>query len=160
MAELDRLLAANAGFAASADKVHDTRPRLGLAVVTCMDTRIDPLAVLGLDLGDAHVLRNAGARVTDDVLRSLALSVHVLGVRTVAVIEHTDCGLAATTDEELRERTGAPLEFLALDDHAAALGHDVERLAGAPFLAPVGEFAGWLLDTSTGTLEQVVRLSR
>ena len=160
MAELDRLLAANAGFAASADKVHDTRPRLGLAVVTCMDTRIDPLAVLGLDLGDAHVLRNAGARVTDDVLRSLALSVHVLGVRTVAVIEHTDCGLAATTDEELRERTGAPLEFLALDDHAAALGHDVERLAGAPFLALVGEFAGWLLDTSTGTLEQVVRLSR
>ena len=76
-----------------------------------MDARIDVFAVLGLHLGEAHVIRNAGGRVTDDVLRSLALSCHVLGVDTVVVMQHTKCGLAGVTDAELRELTGAELGF-------------------------------------------------
>ncbi len=78
------------------------RPARGLAVLTCVDTRIDPLAVLGLTPGDAKILRNAGARVTDDVVRSLALVVAALGVERVALIAHTDCAVAKATDDELR----------------------------------------------------------
>ena len=72
-------------------------------MITCMDARIDVFAVLGLHLGEAHVIRNAGGRVTEDVLRSLALSCHVLGVDTVVVMQHTKCGLTGVTDEYLRE---------------------------------------------------------
>ena len=86
----------------------DPRPGRHLAVVTCMDARIDVFAVLGLHLGEAHVIRNAGGRVTDDVLRSLALSSGVLGVDTAVVMQHTKCGLAGVTDAELRALTGAP----------------------------------------------------
>ena len=93
-----------------------------------MDARIDVFAALGLHLGEAHVIRNAGGRVTDDVLRSLALSSHVLGVDTVVVMQHTKCGLAGVTDEELRTLTGADLGFFPIDDHAAALREDIELL--------------------------------
>ena len=91
-----------------------------------MDARIDVFATLGLHLGEAHVIRNAGGRITDDVLRSLALSSHVLGVDTVVVMQHTKCGLAGVTDAYLREITGADLGFLPIDDHAAALREDLE----------------------------------
>src|SRR5438094_9152620 len=111
MPELDRLLAANKAYAAARANVADKRPNLRLAVVTCMDARIDVFAALGLHLGEAHVIRNAGGRVTDDVLRSLALSSQVLGVDTVIVMQHTKCGLAGVTNEELRRITGADLGF-------------------------------------------------
>src|ERR1700748_3741654 len=130
MTEVDHLLAGNAGYAAARANVADARPGRRLAIVTCMDARIDVFAALGLHLGEAHVLRNAGGRVTDDVLRSLALSTHVLGVDTAVVVQHTRCGLAGVSDAELREKTGADLEFFAIDDHAAALRADVELLAG------------------------------
>src|SRR5688572_9584329 len=119
--EISRLLAANEGYAAAREQVGNPRPGRRLAVVTCMDSRIDVFAVLGLHLGDAHVIRNAGGRVTEDVLRSLALSSHVLGVDTVVLMQHTQCGLAGVTDEELRRLTGAALGFLPIGDHAAAL---------------------------------------
>ena len=93
-----------------------------------MDARIDVFAALGLHLGEAHVIRNAGGRVTDDVLRSLALSTHVLGVDTVVIMQHTKCGLAGVTDEELRRLTGAGLGFFPIDDHAAALREDIHLL--------------------------------
>jgi carbonic anhydrase len=161
VSEIDRLLAANEAWAAAAPPgAADARPRRRLAVVTCMDTRIDVYAVLGLDVGEAHVLRNAGGRVTDDVLRSLALSSHVLGVDTVVVMQHTRCGLAGTTDEDLRAITGAPVEFLPIDDHRAALQEDVQRLADTPFLGPVHTIAGLVYDVDTGRLEDVVRSDR
>ena len=94
MTEVKRLLAANEAYAAARAGVADPRPSRRLAVVTCMDARIDVFAALGLHLGEAHVIRNAGGRVTDDVLRSLTLSSHVLGVDTVVVMQHTKCGLA------------------------------------------------------------------
>src|ERR1700742_2496921 len=114
MNETDRLLSANQSYAAARARVADARPGRRLAVVTCMDARIDVFAALGLHLGDAHVIRNAGGRVTDDVLRSLALSTHVLGVDTVAVMQHTKCGLAGVTDEELQRLTGADLGFFPI----------------------------------------------
>src|SRR5271154_1158517 len=128
MPEIDRLLQANKAYAPPRGNVADPRPSRHVAIVTCMDARIDVFAALGLHLGEAHVIRNAGGRVTDDVLRSLALSCHVLGVDTVVVMQHTNCGLAGVSDEELRRRTGADLGFFPIDDHAEALREDIALL--------------------------------
>jgi carbonic anhydrase len=160
MTQIARLLAANEGYAAARANVADAHPSRRLAVVTCMDARIDVFAVLGLHLGEANVIRNAGGRVTDDVLRSLALASHVLGIDTVVVMQHTKCGLAGVTDEQLRERTGADLGFFPIDDHAAALGEDVRTLTETAFLEPVKVIAGFVYDTEGGQIEQVVRWER
>jgi carbonic anhydrase len=160
MNRIEALLAANEGYAAARANVADARPSRHLAVVTCMDARIDVFAVLGLHLGEAHVIRNAGGRVTDDVLRSLALSTHVLGVDSVVVMQHTRCGLAGVTDEDLRERTGADFGFFPIDDHAAALGEDIELLRTRPFLSPLKLIAGFVYDVETGRLDDVVRWER
>src|SRR5438874_11952947 len=128
MTEIATLLAANTAYAAARANVTDPRPGRHLAVVTCMDARIDVFAALGLHLGEAHVIRNAGGRVTDDVLRSLTVSTHLLGVDTVVLMQHPKCGLAGVTDDELRELTGAELGFLPIDDHAAALREDIDLL--------------------------------
>src|SRR5829696_7201938 len=137
MTEIARLLAANDLYASARASVADARPSRHLAVVTCMDARIDVFAVLGLHLGEAHVIRNAGGRVTDDVLRSLALSSHVLGVDTVVVMQHTKCGLVGVTDAELRNLTGADLGFFPIDDHAAALREDIHILTTKAYLSPL-----------------------
>lgn len=160
MPEIDRLLKANETYAATHPRLADARPSRRLAVVTCMDARIDVFAVLGLSLGDAHVIRNAGGRVTEDVLRSLALSSHVLGVDTVVVMQHTKCGLAGVSDEELRRRTGADLGFFPIDDHAAALHEDIETLTTTPYLGPVNQIAGLVYDVQTGTVDLIVRWER
>jgi len=155
------LLEANAAYAvARANVVVDRRPGRRLAIVTCMDARIDVFAVLGLHLGEALVIRNAGGRVTSDVLRSLALATHVLGVDTVVVMQHTKCGLAGVTEEELRSLTGAELEFFPIDDHAAALREDVEVLTSTTFLAPLDVVAGFVYDVESGEIEDVVRWER
>jgi len=160
MTEVKRLLAANEGYAAARANVADPRPSRRLAVVTCMDARIDVFAALGLHLGEAHVIRNAGGRVTDDVLRSLALSSHVLGVDTVVVMQHTKCGLAGVTDEELRRRTGADFGFFPIDDHAGALREDIEVLISKPYLAPLKIIAGFVFDVENGDIADVVRWER
>jgi carbonic anhydrase len=158
--DIARLLDDNKGYASARANVHDARPSRRLAVVTCMDARIDVFAALGLHLGEAHVIRNAGGRVTDDVLRSLALSCHVLGVDTVVVMQHTKCGLAGVTDEELRTRTGADLGFFPIDDHAAALKEDVDLLSATPYLSPLRRIAGFVFDVETGLIDDVVRWER
>lgn len=160
MTEIARLLAANEGYAAARANVADPRPSRHLAIVTCMDARIDVFAALGLHLGEAHVLRNAGGRVTEDVLRSLALSVHVLGVHTVVVMQHTKCGLAGRTDEELQQLTGADLGFYPIVDHASALTDDIEVLTSAEFLAPVRMIAGLVYDVESGEISDVTRWER
>src|SRR5947209_12807780 len=132
MIQIDRLLDANHAYAAARANVADARPGRHLAVVTCMDARIDVFAALGLHLGEANVIRNAGGRVTEDVLRSLALATHVLGVDAAVIMQHTKCGLAGVTDEELRRLTGADLGFLSIEDHAAAVRSDVEALPATP----------------------------
>jgi len=129
MALLDEVLAANARFAESSGSGGlPAPPSRHLAVVTCIDARIMPLAVFGLEAGDAHILRNAGGRVTDDVLRSLLVSTHLLEVRAIAVVHHTECGMTRYADTEIREavREGSGtdpgnLEFYAIADPEAAL---------------------------------------
>lgn len=160
VSQLSRLLDANLGYAAARANVADGKPGRHLAVVTCMDARIDVFAVLGLHLGEALVIRNAGGRVTEDVLRSLALGGHVLGVDTVVVMQHTKCGLSGVTDEALQELTGAQLGFLSIDNHEAALREDVDRLAQTPFLGPLQTIAGFIYDVETGEITDVVRWER
>src|SRR3954468_20867881 len=160
MTQIARLLAGNEAYAAARANVADSRPNLRLAVVTCMDSRIDVFAALGLHLGEANVIRNAGGRVTDDVLRSLALATHVLGVEHVAVMQHTKCGLTGVTDEELQARTGADLGFFSIDDHGAALREDIEALAATPYLGRLQTIAGLIYDVESGLIEDVVRWNR
>ena len=160
MPQISELLQANEGYAAARANVADPRPSRHLAVVTCMDARIDVFAVLGLHLGEAHVIRNAGGRVTEDVLRSLALSSGVLGIDTAVVMQHTKCGLFGVNNEQLRELTGADLGFLPIDDHAAALREDVALLAGTPYLSRLQLIAGLVYDVESGKLEDVVRWER
>ena len=160
MTQIARLLDANEGYAAARANVHDPQPSRHLAILTCMDARIDVFAILGLHLGDAHVIRNAGGRVTSDVLRSLALSCHVLGVDTLVVMQHTQCGLAGVTDEELRSLTGADLGFFPIDDHAGALKEDIDLLTTTPFLQPLVTIAGFVYDVQTGEIDDVVRWER
>lgn len=131
----------------------------GLAILTCMDSRIEPLALLGLAPGDAKILRNAGARVTDDALRSLVLAVHLLGVDRVAVIAHTRCKMTEATDDELRAEigslAGAPAdgwEFHTVRDQVATLREDLARLRACPLVPPAVELGGFVYDVDTGRL--------
>ena len=160
MSDIARLLDGNKVHASTGEFARAAIPARRLALLTCMDTRIDALAALGLELGEAVVLRNAGARVTDDVLRSLAVAVHKLGVDTVVVMQHTDCGASGTTDEELRSLTGADLAFVPIDEHAEALRSDIELLAETSYLAPVQTVAGLVYDVATGEVQDVVRWNR
>jgi len=160
MSEIERILSANEGYAAARSNYGSPRPLRQLAVVTCMDARIDVFAALGLQLGEAHVIRNAGGRVTDDVLRSLAVSSHVLGVETVLIVQHTKCGLAGVSDAELRRLTGAELEFFAFDDHAVALRDDIALLTATPYLSSLRTVAGVVFDVETGELDDVARWQR
>ena len=160
MTDIARLLADNEGYAAARANVADPKPGRHLAVVTCMDARIDVFAALGLHLGEAHVIRNAGGRITDDVLRSLALSCHVLGVDTVIVMQHTKCGLRGGADDELRKLTGADLGFFPIDDHAQALQEDIETLTTKPYLSPILVVAGFVFDVESGEIEDMVRWER
>jgi carbonic anhydrase len=158
--QITALLAANEGYAAARANVADPKPGRRLAVITCMDARIDVFATLGLHLGEALVIRNAGGRVTDDVLRSLALATHVLGVDTAVVMQHTKCGLTGVTDEELRSITGADVGFLSIDDHGAALREDIEVLSATAYLAPLTVIAGFVYDVESGEIDDVVRWER
>jgi carbonic anhydrase len=140
--------------------IADPSPAHRLAVVTCMDARIDVLAALDLELGDAIVLRNAGGRVTDDVLRSLAVATHKLDVETVVVMQHTQCGVWGVTDDDLQTLTGADLSFFPIDDHAAALEADVELLATRPYLERVKGISGFVYDVLSGEVDDVIHWQR
>jgi len=160
MTQIARLLSGNEAYATARANLTSARPNLRLAIVTCMDARIDVFAALGLQLGEANIIRNAGGRVTDDVLRSLALATHELGVEVVAVMQHTKCGLTGITDEELQERTGADVGFHAIDDHGATLRADIDLLASTPYLSPLKVIAGLVFDTETGKVDDLVRWER
>lgn len=160
MAEIQKLLDDNIGYASARANVADPHPSRRLAVVTCMDARIDVFAVLGLHLGEAHVIRNAGGRVTPDVLRSLAVSAHVLGTDSVVLMQHTRCGLAGVTDAELQEATGADLGFFPISDHRAALAEDIEILRTTPYLEPVKVVAGFVYDVESGEVTESERYER
>lgn len=136
--------------------------RKGLAIVTCMDSRISPLAVVGMQAGDAKILRNAGARVTDDVLRTLVLASYLLGVNRVLVMPHTDCRMASADEAvihaTIKEQFGVntrSLEFQTVSDQRAALAIDVTRIRTYPLLQKGVSVAGAIYNVSTGQLEPV-----
>ena len=136
--------------------------RMGLAIVTCMDSRISPLAVVGMQAGDAKILRNAGARVTDDVLRTLVLASYLLGVDRVLVMPHTDCRMAsadeATIHATIQEQFGvdtSSLEFRTVSNQREALAEDVARIRSYPLLQKGVSVAGAIYNVSTGKLEPV-----
>lgn len=125
-----------------------------------MDARIDPMGLFGLTLGDAHIVRNAGGRVTDDAVRSLVLSAHLFGVDTVVLVEHTGCGLLGATNPELQAATSSTIDFLPITDHDAALEVDVARIVAEPSLEPVRRIAGLVLDVDSGVLTPAVTWER
>lgn len=133
-------------------------PARRLVVVTCMDTRLDPLRMLGIELGDAHVLRNAGAVVTRDVLRSLSVSSAMMGTREALVIGHTDCGIERFTSDDVAERLpeGAPrLDFLPYGDVVEAVRDGVHRILDSPLLHDGFTASGRVYDVATGDLRPV-----
>ena len=133
----------------------------GLAVLTCMDSRIEPLAMLGLSPGDAKILRNAGARATDDALRTLVLASYLLGVDRTMVIAHTGCRMVADSEDDLHEavrHAGGPdtrsLSFLVTRDQIATIRADVQRIRSWPYLARL-RVGGFLYDVTTGRIDQL-----
>ena len=160
----DDILAANRAYA---DSFHlaglEPIAAKGLAVLTCIDSRIEPLAMLGIVPGDAKIMRNAGGRVTDDVLRTLVLAVNLLGVDRVCVVQHTACRLDGATNEglratigDLRETDAADWDFLPIDDQERVLRTDVDVIRACPLLPPGLPVAGFVYDVDTGLLRPVV----
>ena len=163
MSAFDDVLTANAAYSESYDDQGlQGRAARGIAVVTCMDSRIEPLKMLGLAVGDAKIMRNAGGRVTDDVLRTLVLATHLLGVERILVVEHTHCKMASATEDEVHsgilEASGVDtrsLEFRLMDDQLASLAGDVQKVRSSPYLPAGTQVAGFLYDVKTGRLREV-----
>ncbi|MCJ7673515.1 MAG: carbonic anhydrase [Acidimicrobiia bacterium] len=137
----------------------EPRAARGLAVLTCIDSRIEPLAMLGLAPGDAKILRNAGARVTDDMLRTLVLAVHLLGVDRIAIVHHTNCRMVGVTDDELRVNLAAETgvdttdwDFHAVPDQSAVVADDLAALRACPLLPNDLPVAAFLYHVETGRL--------
>jgi carbonic anhydrase len=162
--DFDDLLEANRRFAATFDSSgFDGVAHAGIAIVTCMDSRIVPLDMLGLGLGDAKIFRNPGGRVTAQALEALVLGVHLLRVERVLVIPHTRCAMASATLAELRERVGesAGLDatwqpFNVVEDQRAALRDDVAKVRSHPLIPETTKVGGFLYDVDTGLLEQLI----
>jgi carbonic anhydrase len=159
---IDELLANNRAFAASlSPRQLDVRPSRQLAVVTCMDSRLDVFAALGLGDGEAHILRNAGGVITDDVIRSLAISQRRLGTREVMLIHHTKCGMQTLTDDEFRaelqEATGVAPAFAieSFHDLDADVRQSILRVRRSPFLAHRELVRGFVYDVDTHVLREV-----
>jgi len=152
----DEILAANAAHAADFGGAElAAPPARRLAVVTCMDARLDPASFLGLRPGDAHVLRNAGGLVTDDVLRSLAVSHHLLGTREALVIGHTDCGMLSFTNGDLRARLATDIDFLPFSDLEESIRTSVRAIAESPLLPESFGASGFVYDVASGRLREL-----
>jgi len=158
--DFDDLLAANAAYAEHfGHDEFDGTARAGVAIVTCMDSRIVPLALLGLRHGDAKIFRNPGGRVTPQALEALVLGVHLLKVDRILVVPHTRCAMASSTEAELHERVSASAgmdaswqPFHVVDDQLAALAEDVQLVRSHPLIADRAKVAGFLYDVDTGLL--------
>jgi carbonic anhydrase len=159
--EFARILAENRRYIDAFDRSALTStPLRGVAIVACMDARLDVEEALGLRTGDAHIIRNAGGLATDDVVRSLVISQHVLGTDEVVVIGHTRCGLLGTDETALRESLAAAtgqrldIDFGSFDDLDAAVRSSVERLRSHPWIKPLA-IHGLVFDVDTGGLREI-----
>jgi len=160
--DFNDLLVANKEWAASFDLGgFDGVAHAGVAIVTCMDSRIDPLRMVGLEPGDAKIFRNPGGRVTDAALEALVLGVHLLGVERILVIPHTRCAMASNTENELRVRVGKSAgqdaswqSFHVITDQIATLQQDVQRVRTHPLIPKSVKVGGFLYYVDTGLLDQ------
>src|SRR6059036_3232980 len=160
MSVVDEFRKANDAYASSFQKGDlPMPPARHVAVLTCMDARLLPARFLGLEEGDAHVIRNAGGRASDDAIRSLAISQQLLGTREVVVIHHVDCGMLTFSNEQLRAKCkddlGAAaaaerIDFLPFPDLEQSVRDDVAALRGSPLLRPDTQVAGFVYDVTTG----------
>jgi carbonic anhydrase len=162
MTQIDDLLRLNARYADGFTKGDlPAPPARRVAVLACMDARLDPARVLGLDEGEAHVIRNAGGVVTDDAIRSLAISQHLLGTEEVMLIHHTRCGMLGLSDEDFAERlereAGArpPWQALGFSDLERSVRDSIARLERSPFLPRRDRIRGFVYDVETGRLREV-----
>ena len=161
MSEIDRMLAANDAWAERFPGSRPVRPARGVAVVACMDSRMPLFPMLGLEVGDAHVIRNAGGVVTEDTIRSLTISQHLLGTREIFLVHHTECGLQATDDvtfaDRVEEATGRrpPWAARAFTDVDADVRESMRLLRDSPYLLS-REVRGSVYDVSTGRLREIV----
>ncbi len=161
--DFDDLLAANEEFAASFGlSGFDGVAHAGVAIVTCMDSRIDPLGMVGLSPGDAKIFRNPGGRVTNAALEALVLGVHLLSVERVLVVPHTRCAMAANTEAELRSRVSAAsgqdaawTSWQVVPDQSAALRDDVARVKAHPLIPDRVAVGGFMYDVDTGLLTRL-----
>ena len=155
--ELPALLAANEDYRRTFGTAErPAPPARRLVILTCMDARLDPSGALGLALGDAHVLRNAGGRASPDAIRSLVLSTHVLGTREVGVIHHTLCGLEGLTDADAEARTGVSgMQFLGFGDLVDSVREDLGIVRDCGLLPPETVSWGAIYDVDTGALQVV-----
>lgn len=157
----NRLVEANQRYAAGfSDPGMDARPVLNVAVVACMDARLDLHEALGLELGDCHTIRNAGGVVTDDIIRSLTISQRALGTRSVVLIHHTDCGLLSLTEDfrhelelEVGQRPSWAVE--AFKDLDQDVRQSMERVRTSPFLLHTDDVRGFVFDVTTGLLREI-----
>ena len=162
--QFEDLLAANRAYAESFTfGGFDGIAHRGVAVVTCMDSRIDPLRMLGLGPGDAKIFRNPGGRITQQALEALVLGVHLLNVRRILVVPHTKCAMASSTLAELRRRVGESAgqdaswqSFGVVEDQEAALADDVRMVRTHPLIPDSVAVGGFLYDVDTGLLSQRV----
>ena len=163
MGAFDDLLAANREFAGHfALSGFDGVAHAGIAMVTCMDSRIDPLGMIGLSPGDAKILRNPGGRVTDQALVALVLGVNLLKVDRILVIEHTRCAMSSASEDELRSRLGASagvdaswMSLGVIDDQKETIRGDVEKVLAHPLIGAHVQVGGFLYDVDTGLLEPI-----
>jgi carbonic anhydrase len=160
MSAVTEVLAANDGYATGFDKGDlPIPPGRRFAVVTCMDARIDPGKALGLEEGDAHVIRNAGGLVSDDALRSLVISHWLLGTQEAIVIGHTDCGMLTFTNDQLREKLSDEaneIDFLPFSDVHARVAESVRRIEASDLLPDSFTAQGFVYDVHTGRVEPVL----
>ena len=162
MTVTDELLQHNAEFARSFSKGDlPMPPGKGLAVVACMDARLNVYALLGLEEGQAHVIRNAGGVVTEDVIRSLAISQHLLGTSEIVLVHHTDCGMLTFTDDEVKadieSKTGLRPHFAleAFSDLENDIRQSIARIKHSPFVLHKDSVRGFVYDVRSGALQEV-----
>ena len=162
MSVTDELIANNESYAAEFDQGElPLPPAKGLAVIACMDARLDVHRILGLERGDAHVIRNAGGVVTDDEIRSLAISQRLLGTTEIVLVHHTDCGMLTFTDEDFRDQieadTGSRPEWNAeaFEDLDENVRESIGRIQDSPFVPNKDSIRGFVYEVETGKLREV-----
>jgi carbonic anhydrase len=161
MSAIDHLIHANETYAASFPGARPLRPRLRMTVIACMDSRLDLFGALGLEIGDAHLIRNAGGIVTDDVLRSLALSQRSMGTREVVIVHHTECGMLGLDDDafraDLARESGQepPWRVPGFTDLPADVRESIAAVRNCPWIPNREDVRGFVFDVATAQIHEI-----